>query len=313
MVKLAFVFPGQGSQYVGMGRELWDQFAVAREIFEQADAALGFPISRLCFEGPAEELNQTVHTQPAILTVSIAALKALQQTFPVAPAMLAGHSLGEYSAMVAAGAMTFTDAVRLVRQRGRLMQEAAPAGGMMAAVLGLGREQVIQSCRQAADAGTVEPANFNCPGQVVISGSAAGVNRAMELCKAAGAKRCIPLAVSGPFHSSYMQTAGRQLAEALARLAVADLAVPVVSNVTARAVKTAAEARALLAQGVYNPVRWEDCVQFMAENGITTMVEIGPGKVLTGLVKKISKEMQTMNIEDRASLEKVLAQFKEVV
>lgn len=313
MSKCAFIFPGQGSQYVGMGQELYKNFTVCRQTLEEADDALNFGLTKLCFEGPAEELNKTANTQPAILAVSIAALRVLTQECGLRPEAVAGHSLGEYSALVAAGAIKFADAIRVVRQRGQFMQEAAPIGsGGMAAVLGLDRAKVIACCQEAAASGVIEPVNFNCPGQVVIAGQKGALQRAMELCRQAGAKRVIELAVSGPFHSSLMRPAGERLAQVLAEVEMKDPQTPVMANVSARYVTNAGEIRDSLAKQVYGAVLWEDSIAKLAQDGIDTMVEIGPGKVLCGLVKKINKDIATHNVEDLASLEKVLAQFKEV-
>ncbi len=313
MSKIAFIFPGQGSQYVGMARQLYDNFPVCRQTMEEADDVLGFGLTKLCFEGPAEELNSTINTQPAILAASIAALRVLQQESGLKPEALAGHSLGEYSALVAAEALSYGDALAVVRLRGRLMQEAAPLGlGAMAAVLGLERQKVINCCREAASDGVVEPVNFNCPGQVVIAGQNGPLQQAMELCRQAGAKRVIELAVSGPFHSSLMRPAGEGLAQVLEQIEVNDPQVPVMANVSADYVTHAGDIKSSLARQVYGAVLWEDSMEKMAGEGFGTMIEIGPGKVLCGLLKKISKEISTFNVDDVGTLEKVLAQFKEV-
>lgn len=313
MNPIAFVFPGQASQYVGMGKELCEHFPEAAAVFEKADAALGFSLSRLCFEGPQEELNKTAITQPAVLTTSIACLAVLQKAGGPTPAAAAGHSLGEYSALVAAGSLSFEDAVRLVRKRGQYMQEAVPLGeGGMAAVMGLSSEEVAAVCREASGNGVVEAVNLNCPGQVVIAGDMAGLEAAKPLLKEAGAKRVIPLPVSAPFHSRLMVPAGEKLAKDLEGVAINDPAIPVVANVSADYVRTGAEVRASLLKQVYSPVRWEESVRLLVAGGMQTFVEVGPGKVLSGLIKKTSKETMLYNIEDLASLEKVLALTKEV-
>jgi [acyl-carrier-protein] S-malonyltransferase len=310
---IAFVFPGQASQYVGMGKELCSHFPEAAAVFAKADTALGFSLSRLCFEGPQEELNKTAITQPAVLTTSIACLAVLRKAKGPVPAAAAGHSLGEYSALVAAGSLRFEDAVRLVRKRGQYMQEAVPLGeGGMAAVMGLSSEEVAAVCRAASTAGVVEAVNLNCPGQVVIAGDNAGLEAAGPLLKEAGAKRVIPLPVSAPFHSSLMVPAGEKLARDLDAVAIADPSMPVVANVSADYVRTGPEVKASLLKQVYNPVRWEESVRLLAAGGIQTFIEVGPGKVLSGLIKKTCREASLYNVEDLASLEKVLALTKEV-
>lgn len=310
MGKVAWVFPGQGSQVVGMGKAIAEADADARAVFDAADEALGFALSRLCFEGPEEELRLTVNTQPAILTTSAALLAVWKKAAP-RPDFVAGHSLGEYSALVAAEALSFVDAVRVVRQRGAFMEEAVPAGrGGMAAVLGMERE-ALQAIVDAvsAEGDVVELANLNCPGQIVISGTIAGVKKAAERARQAGARRVLELAVSGPFHSSLMRPAAERLAKVLADVPLADARVPVVANVTARPVTQAAEIRRLLVEQVAAPVLWEDSVRTMLEAGVDTFVEIGPGTVLTGLIKKIDRRARCFNVHDPASLDKALAEL----
>lgn len=312
-MKIAFVFPGQASQYVGMGKELCEKYPEAAAVYEQADATLGFSLSRLYFEGPREELDQTAITQPAVLTTSIACLAALQKAGGPVPAAVAGHSLGEYSALVAAGSLSFSDAVRLVRKRGQFMQEAVPLGaGGMAAVMGLAGKEVAAVCQRAGGPGVVEAANLNCPGQVVIAGTNEGLNAAEPLLKEAGARRVIPLAVSAPFHSSLMLPAGERLAAELEQVTLSEPLLPVVANVSADYVRTAPEIKASLIKQVSSPVRWEECIMRLVDDGIKTFIEVGPGKVLSGLNKKICRDVLQFNVEDLASLEKVLALTKEV-
>ena len=300
---IAFVFPGQGSQYAGMGKELAENFTVAREVFAEANDALSFDLAGLCFNGPEDELKLTTNTQPAILTTSIAALRVLQQETELVPAFAAGHSLGEYSALVCAGALQFADAVRTVRQRGAFMQEAVPVGvGAMAAILGLEGPDLEAVCAEAAQGEVLAPANFNSPGQVVIAGHAGAVERAMELARGRGAKRALPLPVSAPFHCALMEPAGERLKAVLAGIEVAPLQVPVVSNVEAQPNGDASRVRELLVTQVSAPVRWDDSVRTMQHLGVDRFVEIGPGKVLAGLVKRIVKGVPAQSIEDCASL-----------
>ncbi|HEV3468842.1 MAG TPA: ACP S-malonyltransferase [Pyrinomonadaceae bacterium] len=301
---LAYIFPGQGSQSPGMGRELAESFPAARAVFEEADEALGFRLSELCFNGPAEDLQLTENTQPAILAVSVAALRAMESEGFPRPDFVAGHSLGEYSALVAAGALSLGDAVRTVRRRGRYMQEAVPVGeGAMAAVLGAELEAVRAACEEARREGEVcSPANINSPGQVVIAGSAAAVERAVPLLKERGAKRAVPLKVSAPFHCALMLPAQERLAADLAGVEFKDLAVPLVTNVDAASVDTGARARESLVRQVSQPVRWRESVELLAREGVETFVEVGPGKVLSGLVRQTVPEARCLNVEGAASL-----------
>jgi [acyl-carrier-protein] S-malonyltransferase len=302
-MSLAFIFPGQGSQYAGMGKDLAEQFPAARQVFEEADAALGFAISEMCFNGPAESLGLTENTQPAILTTSIAALRALEAQDFAKPDFVAGHSLGEYSALVAAGALSLEDAVRIVRTRGRYMQEAVPVGeGAMAAILGAGLESIRAACVEASEGQVCGPANINSPGQVVIAGHAAAVDRAVALLKERGAKRAVKLNVSAPFHSALMKPAQERLASYLANVSFSDLAVPVVTNVDARPVNAGEEARDALIRQVAAPVRWLESVEFLIQQGVQAFIELGPGKVLSGLVRQIDRSVRCVNVEDAAGL-----------
>jgi [acyl-carrier-protein] S-malonyltransferase len=304
--RVAFVFPGQGSQYVGMGKDLCKQFAAAKEIFTEADDALGFRLSELCFSGPDADLKLTENTQPAILTASVAALRVLRAEAPVEPALVAGHSLGEYSALVAVGALRFRDAVKLVRERGRLMQQAVPTGeGAMAVVLGLEMEDVQRACDDAAQGEVVSPANFNGSGQVVIAGATKAVARAAALAKERGAKRVLDLPVSAPFHCRLMQPAAEGLQQALKDISVQLFTVGVVTNVEADVNLAAERVKSLLVEQAVRPVRWEESVKKLAALGCNRAIEIGRGKVLKGLMKRIVPALEVDNFESPADLSRM--------
>jgi [acyl-carrier-protein] S-malonyltransferase len=302
MGKVAFVFPGQASQYPGMGRELAEKYPSAKAVFDEADEALGFSISRICFEGTDEELRLTANTQPAILTCSVAVYRVLAEK-GLKPDFVAGHSLGEYSALVAAGALKFADAVRLVRKRGTYMQDAVPAGvGAMAAIMGLSPAVVADACKRAAEGEICSAANLNSPDQTVISGHAGAVKRAVELASQAGAKRAVILAVSAPFHSALMAPAQDKLEKDLKQIEFAALRVPLVTNVDADTIETGDEAREALVRQVTAPVRWEGSVRLLIDEGVNTFVEVGPGRVLTGLLRQIERSVAVLNVEDEKSL-----------
>ena len=300
---IAFLFPGQGSQHAGMGKDLADNFTVARQLFEEANDALGFDLASLCYNGPEEDLKLTANTQPAILTTSVAALRVLEAETGLVPAFAAGHSLGEYSALVCAGALAFADAVRTVRQRGTFMQEAVPIGtGSMAAILGLDLEALDAVCLEAAQGQVVSPANYNSDGQVVIAGHTEAVARAIELAKEKGAKRALPLPVSAPFHCSLMVPAGERLADVLAAITVNEMSLPVVTNVEAKPNQDSARVCDLLVQQVSAPVRWQETVACTVNLGVERYVEIGPGKVLSGLAKRMAKGSTIQNVQNVADI-----------
>ena len=307
--KIAFLFPGQGSQTVNMGRDLAERFPVAKQTFAEADEACGFALSKLCWEGPEEELKLTENTQPAIMTVSVAALRVLAE-HGIQPGLAAGHSLGEWSAHVAAGTLAFADALRAVKARGRAMQQAVPAGqGAMAAILSLDPEKISDACLVAAqDTGlAVAAANFNSPGQTVISGAAAAVEKAAALCKERGARRAVMLPVSAPFHCALMRPAQEEVARVLAGINLNDPKIPVAANVSGTIMTSAEGARSALIEQVTGAVRWVDCVRTLVGAEAEVFVEVGPGKVLCGLLKQIDPAQKSLNVEDSASLEKTLA------
>ena len=305
-MKIAYIFPGQGSQYAGMGKDLADNFAAAREVFEEADEVLGFSLSKLCFEGPAEQLQLTENTQPAILATSIASLRAMESAGFPAPSFIAGHSLGEYSALVAGGALKLADALRAVRLRGRYMQEAVPVGvGAMAAVMGAALSDIERVCDDASEGEVCAPANINSPNQVVIAGNATAIDRSIELLKQAGAKRVIKLNVSAPFHCALMMPAQQRLAADLNEVDFADLKMPLVTNADAALIEKGEDARAALIKQVSSPVRWLESIELLLTEGVQTFVEVGPGKVLSGLVRQINRDVQCLNVEDSTLKDKL--------
>jgi [acyl-carrier-protein] S-malonyltransferase len=305
MKPTAFIFPGQGSQYVGMGKELFENFSVAKRVFEEADDTLHFSVSSLCFKGPEDVLKLTENTQPAILTTSVGALRVLEAEKGMTPQFTAGHSLGEYSALVASGALSFPDAVKTVRLRGKFMQEAVPVGeGAMAAVLGMEREQIEEICETCSSGEVLAPANFNCPGQIVIAGHSKAVERAIERIKQGG-KKAVLLPVSAPFHSPLMKPAGERLEKALEQISVRDLKIPVVTNVEAEVNHSKDRVIGLLVAQVSSPVRWEESMRKIIEKGVEQVLEVGPGKVLSGLMKRIDHRIEAKNLEDLQTLNKI--------
>lgn len=312
MSKLAFVFPGQGAQKVGMGKDFFDNYDVAKKMFKEADEALGYSIMKMCFEGPEEDLKLTANTQPAILTISCIANEILKEN-GVQPEITGGHSLGEYSALVAAGVLKFQDAVVLVHKRGAYMQEAVPVGeGGMAAIIGVDREKIVEICQSVSAESPVQAVNFNCPGQIVIAGATRGVELAVEELKAAGAKKAVILPVSAPFHSTLMKPAAEKLAVELDKVTLSDARIPVVANVNAQVLTKAEDIKASLVAQAASPVLWEDCVAKMKEFGADVLLEAGPGKTLCGFNRRIDKSIKSLNVEDVESLEKSLDYFKEV-
>ena len=311
MAKIAYIFPGQGSQAVGMGKDLFDNFAASRACFEEANDALGFSLSEMCFAGTAEDLALTANTQPAILTVSIAAFRAMEsESFPM-PDFVAGHSLGEYSALVAANALSFADAVRTVRKRGTYMQEAVPVGvGAMAAIIGLPLETVEIACEEAREGEICSPANINSPAQIVIAGNADAVDRAMEILKERGAKRAIKLNVSAPFHCDLMKPAQEKLAKNLQELNFNDLRFPIIENVSAEANTKGERVKTALTEQVSSPVRWAQTIENLIIEGVETFTEVGAGKVLSGLVRQINRDVRSLNVENKNSLQEVAESYR---
>lgn len=311
MVKIAFIFPGQGAQYVGMGKDLYENLPNVAQVFDRADHALGFSIKDLCFEGPEEKLKETENTQPAILTMSIAIMEEMTAR-GIKPDVTAGLSLGEYASLVTAGALEFEDAVKLVKKRGKYMQEAVPLGvGTMAAIMGLNREDVLECCQQSSGDGIVEAANFNCPGQIVISGEIEAVEKAVEIAREKGARKAVVLPVSAPFHCEMLESAGKKLADALAEINVKNASIPVISNVNAIEELDSSQIADNLVKQVSRPVLWEDSVVRMLDIGVDIFIELGPGKTLTSFLKKINRNAKVYNVGDMKTLEKTLSNLEE--
>jgi [acyl-carrier-protein] S-malonyltransferase len=312
MENIAYLFPGQGSQYVGMGKELYDNFQIAKDVFHEANESLQMDLKKLCFEGPAEKLSLTEYAQPAILTVSYAAYKVYEQLFNIKPVALAGHSLGEYSALVVSKALKFFDVVKVVKARGKFMQSAVPLGiGTMAAILGLGREKVEEACYEAADEAYVQPANYNCPGQIVISGYVKGVDVASKISRIKGAVKTVKLAVSAPFHSKLMEPAAEKLASQFEYVQISDPEIPVISNVDALPNYSKNTLRDLLVKQVSNAVKWEDSMKRIVEDfNVSRVIEFGPGRVLCGLMRKINRKIKVLNLENNANLNKIEKEVK---